>query len=449
MKNKALKAIQEHNMIKKGDNILVALSGGADSMALLSFLLEIKEEYRLTLYAAHINHHLRGQESQRDQEFVHRHCESIGIPLFVHHSDVAAMAKQRGESIEQAGRSVRYNFLKNKASELKALIATAHTLSDSLETMLLNLARGTALKGLCGIPPKRAGIIRPLIYCTRAEIEEYCRNNGISYIVDSTNTDTLYKRNFIRQNIVPEMLNLNPSLYKTLIRTQKALKQDEEYLSRQTEKALEDARMQEGYSVKKLLELPDALRSRSIIKIVEKHTNRHCHTVHLKAIENQIKKGTGMVSLGDSFALITQGILTFTSRPAGEISFSTPLLIGTLEIFEEITAKTSLMDIENYKKSKKFNKKLLTNSLDYDMIQGNALFTSRKAGDTFRPANRGITKSVKKLLNELKIPVHTREKLVFLRDDMGILWIEGIGADERCQVTDSTKRVLLIEIERG
>lgn len=449
MRNKALKAVKEHNMLKKGDKVLVALSGGADSMALLSFLCRIREAYSLTLYAAHINHHLRGEESQRDEEFVRRHCESINIPLFIHHSEVASIAKQSGESIEQAGRNVRYSFLKQKATELDALIATAHTLSDSLETMLLNLARGTALKGLCGIPPKRDNIIRPLIFCTRAEIEEYCRQNGISYIVDSTNTDTAYKRNFIRQSIVPEMLRLNPSLYKSLTRTQKALKQDEVYLSCQAEKALEEARLQEGYSVKSLLELPAALRARAIIKATELNTGRQCHTAHLRAIEGQMKKGRGMVSLGDSFALISQGILTFKKHPAEEISFNTPLTIGTAEIFKEIKAKTELLDMENFKKSKKINKKLLTNSLDYDMIQGNARFTSRQSGDTFRPAGRGITKSVKKLLNELKIPVHTREKLVFLRDNQGLLWIEGIGAEERCQITDSTERVLLIEIEKG
>ncbi len=448
MMNKAQKAVKEHNMLSVGDKVIVALSGGADSMALLSFLREISGEYSLTIFAAHINHCLRGEESDRDEEFVRRYCKESDIPLFIHRADISSAAEETGESIEQAGRRIRYAFLSKKAEELGALVATAHTLSDSLETMLFNLTRGTALKGLCGIPPKRGNIIRPLIYCTRDEIEEYCRDRGIPYIVDSTNADTAYKRNFIRQKIVPQLLHLNPSLYNSVTRTQKILRQDEEYLNSKAQRALSRARQDEGYSLEKLISLPAAIRSRAIIMAVETHTGRQCEAVHLKAIENQLKKGRGKVSLGDNFALVTQGILTFTGPPAVTPLFA-PLEIGTVDIDGKIVAKTALVSIENFKKSKKFNKKLLTISLDYDMIQGNARFTARQPGDCFRQPGRGITKSIKKLFNELKIPVHIRDSLLFLRDEAGILWIEGIGPAERCRITESTQNVLIIEIERG
>ena len=177
MEAKVFKTIQKYHMLSSEDVVLVALSGGADSMALLYFLYK---NCNYKLYAAHINHNLRGEESDGDEEFVKTCCKNLKIELFILNADVKKEAQCKGFSIEQAARSIRYDFLEKTAEGLHAKIATAHTLSDNMETVLFNLVRGTGIKGLCGIPPVRNNIIRPLLECTRAEIEEYCAKNNFS-----------------------------------------------------------------------------------------------------------------------------------------------------------------------------------------------------------------------------------------------------------------------------
>ena len=200
MLKKVLAAIEDYGMLGKGSTVTVALSGGADSVALLYCLLELKEQFSLNIRAAHLNHNLRGDESLRDANFVADLCKKLNVDLSLKSADVSSVAKETGESIELAARRVRYDFL-NEVSG--GIIATAHTASDSFETMLFNLSRGTAIKGLSGIPPKRDNLIRPLIYCTRADVEEYCKQNNISFVTDSSNLSDDYTRNKIRHNVVP------------------------------------------------------------------------------------------------------------------------------------------------------------------------------------------------------------------------------------------------------
>ena len=173
MKKTVLKAVKEFSLLGDYNNptITVALSGGADSMALLNVLLELKEELKISVEAAHFNHLIRGAEAERDEEFVKCACESLGVKLYIGRGDVPKYAKEKGVSLETAAREMRYDYL-NRIN--KDFIATAHTASDNLETVLFNLSRGTAIDGLCGIPPKRENFIRPLILATRNQVEEYC-----------------------------------------------------------------------------------------------------------------------------------------------------------------------------------------------------------------------------------------------------------------------------------
>ena len=197
MIDKIKRAVNSYNMTDT-DSLTVALSGGADSVALLYAMAELKEEYSFSLSAAHLNHNLRGEESDRDEEFCKKTCEKLGIPLITESVDVKKEAEESGESIETAARRIRYDFLSRVSS---GKIATAHTADDNLETVIFNLSRGTDLAGLCGIPPVRDNIIRPLIFCTREDIENYLKEKGASYCTDSTNNEDIYKRNFIRHNI--------------------------------------------------------------------------------------------------------------------------------------------------------------------------------------------------------------------------------------------------------
>ena len=183
MRDKVLTWMHAQEMTQPGDTVVCAVSGGADSVCMLHVLLSLRDTLGITVEAAHFNHHLRGKESDRDEAFVRQLCETLGVHLYVDGGDVQSRAARTHESMEEAARKLRYAFF----SSLPGLIATAHTQDDNLETVLLNLTRGTGLTGLCGIPPKRENLIRPLLPCSRAEIEDYLEKNGLSYVTDSSN----------------------------------------------------------------------------------------------------------------------------------------------------------------------------------------------------------------------------------------------------------------------
>ena len=192
--------IQRCSMIKSGDTVIAAVSGGADSVALLHVLYSLQDELSFSLAACHVNHNLRGAESDGDEMFVRRKCRMMDIPLYVANIKVNEF-RQKHDSLEECARRLRYGFFEDIGKN--KLIATAHTASDNCETILINMVRGTALSGICGIPAKRDNIIRPLLYITREDVERYCRENELDYVTDSTNLSDDYTRNKIRHKIVP------------------------------------------------------------------------------------------------------------------------------------------------------------------------------------------------------------------------------------------------------
>ena len=209
MNKKVTAFIEDNRLLENGDTVIVALSGGADSVTLLHILNSIKELYNLTLRAAHLNHGIRGEEADRDEDFVRKLCESMGVPLDVRREDIPAIAKESGKSEELCGREVRYAFFDALCEQYGAKIATAHNRDDHAETVLWNLVRGAGLSGLCGIPVRRGGIIRPLLGCSRAQIEAYCAENQLAYVTDSTNLTAAYTRNRIRLEVMPILRQLN------------------------------------------------------------------------------------------------------------------------------------------------------------------------------------------------------------------------------------------------
>ncbi|MBQ8171656.1 MAG: tRNA lysidine(34) synthetase TilS [Oscillospiraceae bacterium] len=257
--------IKQYDMLRSGDRAVVALSGGADSVSLLFVLKEISEELCFTVGACHVNHGLRGEESDGDMRFCQELCGRLGVELEVLDTDVRSFQKKH-ESIEETARRVRYDFFA-RVSE-GARLATAHNSNDSTETMLLNLMRGTGLKGLCGIPPVRGNIIRPLLYCTRAEVEEYCAENGLSYVTDKTNLSTDYTRNKVRHILLPEMQKINGSFLDTAERVRRNLCEDSELLESMAAQSLEAAKSGCGYSVDALCTLPRPIRTRAIRTIL-------------------------------------------------------------------------------------------------------------------------------------------------------------------------------------
>ncbi len=449
MMEKAREVINRCRMLEQGDGVLVCVSGGADSMALLHLLHALGGEYRLRLAVCHVNHGIRGGEALRDQRAVEEFCARLGVECLVHTFDVPSLARERRLSLEECGRGVRYETFSRIADERGLKIATAHTLSDSIETMLFHLARGTGLKGLCGIPPVRGRIIRPLIEATRGEVETYCAQNHIAYITDSTNLSAEYTRNRIRLEVVPALLRVHPGSEDALLRAQRSFREDEQYLCEQAAKALASSVRGKGWDAQALQAQAPAIKNRALRELLTQN-GLEPDSERIVLIGKALASGEGAVTLsGVTRARVTGGILTIgEERPAATPDYAQSLRQGEFDLFEKKRVNVSFLNKEGVKSLKKVHPKLLKNALDYDTIIGTALFRPRKEGDSIRLSGRGCTKSLKKLMNEAGIQPEARARITVLADEAGTLWVEGFGCAERTQVTESTKRALLIQIQQ-
>ncbi|MBQ7726205.1 MAG: tRNA lysidine(34) synthetase TilS [Clostridia bacterium] len=266
MEKTVLQTLSKHKMLEGVHTLSVAVSGGADSMALLHLLSRFSSEWGVKLTAVHFNHEIRGEEADADEAFVKKACAEWGIPFISGREDVPDFAKSHKMSMETAARELRYRFLDTLSCDA---IATAHTLSDHFETVLLNLTRGSGLKGLCGIPPVRGRYIRPMLDCTRTQIEGYCRDYAISYVTDKTNLSDEYARNRIRHHAVPVLKQINPAVEQAARRLSVSLSEDEQFLSRAAGEALDRCRRESGLSVLQLSGFHPAVAKRVIKRYFE------------------------------------------------------------------------------------------------------------------------------------------------------------------------------------
>ena len=241
LEEKVRKTIREYNLIEKNDSIVVGVSGGPDSMTLLSILLKLKEEFNLKIYVAHVNHMLR-ENAIKDEEYVKEFCEKNNIEMFIKKANISEIAKKEKIGLEEAGRNIRYNFFEEVLKNTKSnKIAIAHNLNDKAETIIMNTLRGSGVSGLKGIEAKRKKYIRPLIEIERYEIEKYCIENKINPRHDESNDDNTCTRNKIRNIVIPYIKNeFNPNIIKTLNRLSEIIKEEDEYVQSETEKIFKE-----------------------------------------------------------------------------------------------------------------------------------------------------------------------------------------------------------------
>ncbi|MCL2578720.1 MAG: tRNA lysidine(34) synthetase TilS [Oscillospiraceae bacterium] len=452
MRTKALAAAARQ--LSKNDRVLVAFSGGADSVVLFHFLCTLRDEWRLEIGALHLNHNLRGEESDRDETFVRAFCAEREVPLIVERADVNALAKQAGKSIEQCGRDVRYDFFAREAEKTAAKVALAHTASDNAETLLINLIRGSALRGFCGIPPVRGFYIRPLIDCTRDEVETYCRENNLSWVEDSTNRSDEYTRNRIRLQVLPLLKAENPRLLEKITDLTSALREDADYLDFLARQALGGLVCPNGRLERTgFLALPGPLQGRVLTELIKSRDGSIGRAV-IEDIKTRIIAGSGGIQLAADLFFECDAIGFSIAPPAKDyLYFEQPVDRTALEAGQIVigglagkTATLCLDTADRLKKSSKVQKKDLNYCLDYDRIGDVVSLRGRIAGDKLAIPGRGCRKTLKNLFQESNVKSCARAGKVILADADGPLWVEGLGPDERAAVNIHTTKILMIQV---
>ena len=432
---------EKQNMLPRGTRVLCAVSGGADSLCLLHLLKSREAELGIKVFAAHYEHGLRGEESLRDCAFVESWCRENGILCVSEHGDVKAFAREKGMGLEEAARELRYAFLQKTAAELGCTrIATAHNADDNAETLIFNLCRGSGAAGLRGIPPVRGNIIRPLLHCTRAEIEDYLRENQVPHVEDSSNAGDEYSRNRIRHRVTPVLREINPAFSLAALRTAELMRRDEDCLSAMAEEFIQENFDGESLPLAKLRALHPAVAGRVFRRLCPE-------TLSLEQVDGLIKLAEGnelaFADLPGIRLRFEQGRLFFGQ---GEKTLLPERVIvpGTVTHIPEARLKIRA-SIENF--SEEINSKFKTYLFKCESICGNITCASRKPGDKISPVGRNCTKSLKGLFLEAGMTQRERDLTPVIRDEKGVIAVCGLAVDRRCEAKPGDK-VLRLDIER-
>lgn len=459
---KVRRTIEKHHMLEKGDRVVVGLSGGADSSALLEALYLLKEQYSLSLFAAHINHGIRGEEADKDEAFAESLAKQRDIPFLCLKADAPAYAKEHRIGLEEAGRRIRYDYFESCAKGGK--IATAHTLSDNAETVLLHLSRGAGTKGLCGIPPVRGNIIRPLIECSRDEVEAFCKKRSLDFVTDSTNLCDDYSRNFIRNNIMPLFKKLNPGFERAVSRSAAIAAGEQGFIERAAQKALSDCAEKpfpqdaqnttDPLDTARLLSLDEGLRMRVLKLFLEGLFKKSTVDYSLVSRLNDSLDTGKAVNLRDGKkAVFKDGRLTVACQkdPLPQPFYKKiDLSKGDAVIF----AKGKRVEIrrgEKFEKAEingcqKINSLLSYNVLDRDKISNTVILRTRLSGDKITLKKRGCTKTLKKLWNEKKFTEKQRQSFLILESDSALVLSEPDGVNAGYEADKNTKNILSVKI---
>ena len=405
MLNKLQAFIQRYQMLQPGDQVTCAVSGGADSIALLFAMFLLSEKLEIRVSAAHFNHHLRGEESNRDADFVKKFCMQYEIPLFFGDGEIVPGKK----GLEAAARDARYGFLKT----LPGKIATAHTADDNAETVLMHMVRGTGLKGLGAISPVNGQLIRPMLNVTRQDVMAFIDEYHLQYVQDSSNDTDVFLRNRLRHHVMPLLKQENPRVVENLSSMALRLRDDEQVLMSMVQSA-------QMTDVETLRMMPVALRSRVLSKFLEECGVREPESEHIVLVEKLVfsDKPSGKVDLPGNITISRnyQKLERYTQTCALEaVKLTCPGKITLAEQGVVVTAKPADTLID-------------TRDCFVVKANGSMYVRSRLAGDTMRCS--GGTKQLKKLFIDRKIPAAERMLIPVVADESGVLGVYGFGANK-------------------
>lgn len=464
MVEKVLEYIKKHNMLEAGHKVVVGVSGGADSLALIHILDQIRKYMPLTLYVAHVNHGLRGEAARQDAEFVEAMAREWGHEFFIKEAKVAELAKEWGLSEEEAGRKLRYDFFREVLDKVGGhRIALAHHRDDQAETILHNIIRGTGLAGLSGIKPVRDKIfIRPLLEISRKEIEDYCQQYGLRYRIDHTNEEIIYTRNRIRHVVIPMIEeHFNPNFSSSLVRMGNILREEEDFLAHYTSQVFQKIAKYKDNEVKislsDFIKCHKAIQARLIrhgLELLKKDLVGIEH-VHIEGVLNLAQNSNVGAILNLPHDIMVRKdyaylLLSIAKTSQGKDLVAVPEFLYELaipgkvfipELGVEISAKLQ-------EKSTVLNKDNKCIYIDAEAVQGDKLVVrNRRNGDRFKPLGMKGTKKLKDFFIDNKIPRHKRDSIPLVVDKSNIIWVVGHQINQDYRVTRNTKRLLKLEIK--
>lgn len=470
------KYIQKTGMIKTKDRVIAGISGGADSVCLFFVLLELKKKIGIEFIAVHVNHQLREEAADEDEHFVEQLCEKYGIKLEIFHKDVVSIAKKRKQSFEEAGRAVRREAFEETLHKYHGTkIALAHHQNDNAETLLMNLSRGTGLKGLCGIRPVNGIYVRPLLCMSRNEIEEFLAERGQAFCTDETNYDTAYTRNSLRHQVIPVLEEkVNVKAVRHMNETMEQLCELEDYMTEQVERLWNHCVCEKTNGLlirKEQFEEQPALLKKMLIRKCMEHLEgglRDVGQIHIQQIVELFEKQSGRhldlpkricayrVYEGvflqkrqeDSFKDEMQRVDSIHGKNAIQKTEWSQIL--TIPGENKVKERNLTIRCKVFSKSDDFSmenipQKSYTKWFDYDIIHSSLCVRTKRAGDRII-INKGQSKKLKSWFINEKIPAEKRDDILLIADGEQILWIIGYRMSSGYQITEETQRILQVEI---
>ncbi|MCW8849812.1 MAG: tRNA lysidine(34) synthetase TilS [Melioribacteraceae bacterium] len=438
--------IKAHNLLTEYDRVLIGLSGGADSVFALHYLKKFSAKYKIEISALHVNHNLRGLESKRDENFCRSLCNKLGVKFLCSSVNVKDFAKKHKKSVEEAARDLRYiEFQKVAKANNLNLIVTSHNNDDNTETVLLNIVNGAGLNGISGIPIKRGNIVRPFLCLSKGSIISYLVSANIEYVEDSSNTNIEYRRNFLRERIIPELKeNINPSIDKAILRSSIVYRNQIKIIEFFIESIFSNiVSISNGKVVVKISELEkysDEIIGEILKKIFISHLQLDYNFNKFEKFRELIKSQVGVrVLLGKKISAVRdRNKIVFTQSDEIPINVNSVLNIGkTIEIGN---IKVSINYVRKLPQKNRQPGKV--EFINADNLSKNLIIRNWKVGDKIQLLGMKGTKKISDVLTDLKTPTLTRKNQLVLVNNKDIVWILGKRISEKYKVTEQSQKIV-------